>query len=86
MKKKYIPINCGFHDQLLDRITRRSFVKLEYVTNGTTTVKNTIFKDIYTHKKEEFILLKNGEIIRLDHIISIDGIQRPESNYTRCKV
>ena len=80
MKKQYIPINCGFHDLLLDRATRRSVVVLEYVVEEEKRTKEAIFKDVYTKQKEEFLLLKDGEIIRLDHIISVDGVQRPGDN------
>lgn len=84
MKKQYIPINCGFHDLLLDRATRQSVVVLKYWKEGEQQQKEAIFKDVYTKQKEEFLLLKDGEIIRLDYIISVDGIPQPGDN--SCKI
>lgn len=84
MQQLYIPINCGFHDLLLDRATRRSVVELVYLVGGKPQTKHTTFKDVYTKQKEEFLLLSDGEIIRLDHIVSVDGVELPRDN--SCKV
>jgi len=84
MKKKYIPIDCGFHDLLLDRATRRSVVELEYLdSNAQATTKATVIKDVYTKQKEEFLLMDDGEIIRLDQIVSVDGIKPKGDNSCR---
>lgn len=81
MNEKYIPIACSFHDLLLDRATRRSIVELEYTTAEGLQQKEAVFKDVYTQKGEEFLLIGDGEIIRLDHIVSVDGIHPPENNF-----
>ena len=81
MKGKYIPIDCGFHDLLLDRATRRTVVALVYTDEaGVSKTKNTVIKDVYTKQKEEFLLMSDGEIIRLDQIVSVDGTQRSDDH------
>lgn len=84
MQQPYIPINCGFHDLLLDRATRRSIVELVYLVEDKPQTKDITFKDVYTKQKEEFLLLSDGEIVRLDHIVSVDGIELPRDN--SCKI
>ncbi|MFK7749187.1 MAG: hypothetical protein AB8B65_12400 [Kordia sp.] len=52
-----------------------TYVELVYLVEGNIQNKHTTFKDVYTKQKEEFLLLNDGEIIRLDHIVSVDGIE-----------
>ena len=75
MKQKYTPIDCSFHDILLDRATRKSKVELIYNTAEGQKKKQVIIKDVFTKQGEEFLQMSEGEIIRLDQIISVDGIQ-----------
>lgn len=71
--KKYTPIDCNFHDILLDRATRQSAVVLEYVDSDGIQCKEAVIKDVYTKEGEEFLLTHSGETIRLDQIVSLDG-------------
>ena len=80
MDQPYKPINCNFHDILLDRATRRVVVKLAYHSSGELSTKETIIKDVYTKSGEEFLLMGDEEVIRLDQISSVDGIPLPKDN------
>ena len=77
MQNKYFPIDCNFHDILLDRTTRNSVIELEYLVEEVAQLKITSIKDVYAKEGEEFLLLKDGEIVRLDRIKSVDGILLP---------
>lgn len=79
MQNKYFPIDCSFHDILLDRTTRNSVIALEYLVDEVVQLKRTTLKDVYSKEGEEFLLLKDGEIVRLDSIKSVDGIPLPAS-------
>lgn len=79
MKEKYKPIDCNYYDLLLDRATRKVGVELVYFSEGERILKSCTFKDVYTKKGEEFLLLGTGELIRLDQIISVDGIEPPKN-------
>lgn len=81
MKQKYIPIDCNFHDILLDRATRGVIVKLIYCREERLNEKEIIIKDVYTRQGEEFLLTSEGGIIRLDQIISLDGIELFDNRY-----
>jgi len=39
----------------------------------------TKFFDIYTKEGEEFLQLADGTVIRLDRIISLNGVEVPKS-------
>lgn len=83
-KKKYKPINCSFHDVLLEKATFRKRIVIVYnEIDGTQKEGNNIIKDVYTKNSEEFILLDDAKIIRLDHIVSVDGLLMPE---TACNI
>jgi len=80
-KKKYQPINCSFHDILLEKATfRKKIILVYYEINGTKKEEHKTIKDVYTKNKEEFILLDDDKIIRLDHIVSVDGVLLPETS------
>ena len=78
MYTDYRPINCDFHDHLLDRATRRASVRVTYSTKDGKVTKESVIKDVYTKKGEEFMLLSTGNVIRLDHLIEVDGIPLPK--------
>jgi Rho-binding antiterminator len=79
--KKYEPINCSFHDILLENATfRKRILIVYYELDGAKKEGNNIIKDVYTKNKEEFMLLDDGKIIRLDHIVSVGGILLPETS------
>lgn len=69
----YYPIDCAFHDLLLDRATRKQIVKLKYYQAGEVVAIASIIKDVYTKNGEEFMILEHNLKIRLDMIRSIDG-------------
>lgn len=79
-EKTYKPINCEFHDKLLDKATLKKACEITY--NATEGQKTTIdiIVDVYTKNKAEYMQLSQGLIIRLDHIISVDGDVLPDSN------
>ncbi|MGF1638578.1 MAG: hypothetical protein ACFCUU_15985 [Cyclobacteriaceae bacterium] len=76
MKHSYKPIDCSYHDLLLDRATRKKSCRIIYKNddNMVETVESVIV-DVYTKSGEEFMLLENKHLIRLDKLISVDGQQ-----------
>lgn len=82
MTEKYIPIDCNYYDRLLEVITRRQEALLVYrnLENVPVAISTTFF-DIYTKAGEEFLQLTDGTVIRLDKIISLNGIDVPGNKY-----
>ena len=71
---EYSPINCNSHDKLLHHATRRDLVELGVEsTDGRPRMLKVLIRDVYTSKSEEFALLSNGERVRLDQILSLNG-------------
>ena len=78
--KKYIPIDCGFYDRIEAAIVQRKTVQLEYRnTEGHNALAETKLQDTQTREGEEFLILPSGERIRMDHILSLDGVPVPKS-------
>jgi Rho-binding antiterminator len=72
MDKPYIPISCSFHDILLDRSTRKKEVRIVYLAGKGKSELLGIIEDVFTKKKVEYLKIRNGPIIRLDALISVD--------------
>lgn len=75
-KTDYHPISCDFHDELQLITLRKMTVPIVYRESGGAEITiNSSIKDLYTREKEEFLLLPSGEEIRLDRLVSVDGIE-----------
>jgi transcriptional antiterminator Rof (Rho-off) len=72
MDKPYIPISCSFHDILLDRSTRKKEVRIVYLEGEEKLEQIGIIEDVFTKNKVEYLQVRNGPIIRLDALISVD--------------
>ncbi|TAG88976.1 MAG: hypothetical protein EAZ20_07495 [Bacteroidetes bacterium] len=76
----YSPIDCNFHDFLLSLATLKKYCKIQYFTETHEFITlNSIIKDVFTTaEKEEFVLLLEDEKIRLDRLVSLDGVFSPK--------
>ncbi len=72
----YVPISCDFYDELELRALRGKPVALHYQKADQEVRITAWIRTFETRNKEEFMQLENGEEIRLDRLISIDGIQQ----------
>ncbi|MEM9917522.1 MAG: hypothetical protein AAF990_05465 [Bacteroidota bacterium] len=73
MKEKYQPIACGFYDELVRLASRKTHCRLHLKdASGSERQLLTSIKDIYSRQKVEYLLLENGEEIRLDHILQAE--------------
>ena len=75
----YSPISCSYHDFILDRATRKKYVKIQYFTEIREFITTqAIIKDVVTTpEKEEYVILNTGERIRLDRLVRIDEHPSP---------
>jgi Rho-binding antiterminator len=72
--KTYKPIDCNMYDVLLEKATLKKECNIVFTTDEKTITTTAIIVDVYTKAKEEFALLNDGTIIRLDRIVSVDGV------------
>lgn len=83
MSSDYTPISCAFYDELESAAVKRSNNTIVYKDENeekTIEAKVIDFKNI---NKEEFMLLDNELMIRLDKIITFNGM-KPDI-YDNCR-
>lgn len=74
MDQPYIPIDCSRHDELLALATLRTPCSLEVAApHGAPVVLAGVIADVYTEAGAEYLRLRDGSIVRLDHIRALDG-------------
>lgn len=77
--RPYMPINCHFHDSLLDKATLQETVKVFFkLENGEETSVEAKILDVFTKEKVEYMTLSTGETIRLDDLIPVGGLMVPK--------
>ncbi|GGD47387.1 hypothetical protein [Pseudoxanthomonas indica] len=72
----YQPINCEFHDVLESVAVRRTVALIRYLDDdGLQASLQSRIADVYSLQGAEYLRLASGERIRLDQLLSIDGVQ-----------
>ncbi len=71
--EKYQSISCSYYDQLEAYATRRTVCTITYSANGEQTATGVIV-DLFAKEGAEYLTLDTGAVIRLDHLISINGV------------
>lgn len=80
MEKKYVPISCDFYDEIELLALRGSMCTVIFKNkNDESQTIESVIKNVFTKNKEEFLEMKNGDLIRLDRLISINGIPLPDA-------
>ncbi len=75
---EYHPVNCGFYDYFEACITLRERVKIIYLNEeGQTCIITAKPTDLQLKNGGEFLVLENGEYIRLDFILQFNGVENP---------
>ena len=73
----YVPINCEFHDVLEATAVRGRAVVIRYLDEQETLrIVETRIRDLYARNAMEYMQLDDGSAIRLDRLVSVDGIER----------
>jgi len=79
MSTPYIPINCSYYDELEAFATLRKEVTIIYRTAGDqeTAEAKGIIETFRIRDKVEYLLLRDGQEIRLDWLVTVDGKPLP---------
>lgn len=72
---RYRPISCDFHDVLEATATRRAVARIEFMDEAGLQVRSTRIVDLATRVDGEYMLLESGESVRIDRIVSVDGVR-----------
>ncbi len=75
----YIPISCSFYDYLEEAATLKQISLIEYFEKGECAKIEERIKTIFIKEKVEYMLLYNGQKIRLDNLIKFNGKALPKS-------
>ena len=75
MPKKYQPIDCNLYDEYLLFVLKKSLVKI-YFHNEEEQPLKSIIRDVFTRSKAEYMLLENGNEIRLDQIKKVVDVSK----------
>lgn len=79
-RTNYQPIDCNFYDNFEAAIVQRRSVKIEYRGLEKRPLRvETRLLDTKTHKTEEYVQFRNGDWLRLDRVVSVDGVAAGES-------
>lgn len=75
----YHPISCSYYDRLESLATRCQRCDVVYISDADRENQNLLgyIVDLYTKDQEEFMVMDTGLIIRLDHLVSVNGILNP---------
>lgn len=74
MTTPYTPVTCDYHDVLEALATTRKVVSLIYrMEDGTERTSRSRIVDVYSRDGFDFLTLEDGEIVRLDRLVNVDG-------------
>lgn len=71
--KEYKPISCEYYDYIEHYAVKGEVIRIEFMDEYSqiSTIKDIIL-DTLIKDKEEYLILKSGLKIRMDHIVSIN--------------
>ncbi len=73
-ENKYHPIDCNYYDELVLLVMQKKECEIVYRNSAEEQVHViTKIADVFTKEKAEYLKLEDGQLIRLDHLISADG-------------
>jgi transcriptional antiterminator Rof (Rho-off) len=72
----YHPISCDFHSELELLALHRTVCPIVYKNEeGREEKVESFINDLFTREGEEFLLLPDGREIRLDRLVSVNGLE-----------
>lgn len=75
MSSSYTPPSCRLYDHLEASSMRRSAAVVIYKDeNGHENALETTIADLFSKDGADWARLENGLVIRLDRLVSVDGI------------
>ena len=72
--KSYQPINCNFYDILEATAVKRKTVPIVIIEDKIQKKIESKIIDLYAKDSIEYMVMENDKTIRLDQIVSVDGV------------
>ncbi|RPE08217.1 hypothetical protein EGT74_14225 [Chitinophaga lutea] len=77
-EKQYQPIDCNYYDRLEAWATMQTLCVLSFHDeDGHPQEVTARITNLYTLNKAEYLQLDNGLVLRLDRLLSVNGIPLP---------
>lgn len=74
----YQPIDCNYYDRLEAWATMRTVCLLVFLDeNDVRQEVSGLIADLYTLNKAEYLRMDNGLTLRLDRLLSVNGVPVP---------
>jgi Rho-binding antiterminator len=74
MTTQYQKISCSFYDQLEALATKRTHCSIIFRNHEKEETAEGVIVDLFSKDAAEFLQLDKGITIRLDHLVSLNGI------------
>jgi len=74
VERKYSPINCSYYDRLEAWATTKTSCAITYKNGDSIELVSTKILDLNLLNRIEYLLGENGFLLRLDDLVSIEGI------------
>lgn len=68
----YKSIGCSSYDQLEAYAVKRTHCSIVY-NDGSERLASGIITDVYARDGGEYLTMDDGTVIRLDHLVSVNG-------------
>lgn len=72
--RTYQSIGCSYYDQLEAYATRRTRCTIVLKKNDREQTAEGVIVDLFARDGAEYLKLDNGTVVRLDHLVSVNGI------------
>ena len=73
-RSEYRPISCEFHDLLEAIAVTRQPTQIRFrAAGGEPQQRPASIRDVFSRAGAEYLSIGTGEIVRLDHLIEVDG-------------
>ncbi|WP_166268098.1 hypothetical protein [Marinobacter caseinilyticus] len=74
LSNDYKPVRCATRTLLTQILTSQTVVEIVFKDeSGQIQHYHDVIRDIFNRAGEEFILLGRGQLVRLDHVLVING-------------
>ena len=77
--QKSAPISCSFYDYLEEAATLGRLSIIEYMKDNCLVKVESAIRTLIIKNKVEYLVLDNGQSIRLDYLRSFNGKPLPKS-------
>lgn len=70
----YQPVGCAIHTLLTSFLTSGQVVEVIFKDeSGQIQHYHDVIRDLFNRAGEEFLLLGRGQLVRLDHVLMVNG-------------